>query len=72
VWQLPTAPYDLGIGSIVNYIVVMLCNPELALVKPSVLFFLHRLGGHHPVHPVHPVGIVLGLRVAGKLKTSLI
>jgi hypothetical protein len=49
VWQLPTAPYDRRISLILNYIVVMLYNPELALVKSSVLFFLLRLGGHQPV-----------------------
>lgn len=45
VWQLPTAPSDPRNSMIVNYIVVMLYNPELALVKSSVLFFLLRLGG---------------------------
>jgi len=49
VWQLPTTPYDPKTGSIVNYIVVMLYNPELALVKSSVLLFLLRVGGHQPV-----------------------
>ncbi len=49
VWQLPTTAHDPKIGSILNYIVVMLYNPELALVKSSVLFFLLRLGGHQPV-----------------------
>ncbi len=49
MWQLPTTLYDPKIGSIVNYIVVMLYNPELALVKSSVLFFLLRVGGHQPV-----------------------
>ncbi|KAK3386675.1 hypothetical protein B0H63DRAFT_468209 [Podospora didyma] len=46
VWQLPMTPFDPKIGAIINYIVVMLYNPELALVKSSVLFFLLRLGGH--------------------------
>ncbi|KAK0722394.1 hypothetical protein B0T26DRAFT_604717, partial [Lasiosphaeria miniovina] len=46
VWQLPTEPYDPKVGAIGNYIVVLLYNPELALVKSSVLFFLLRLGGH--------------------------
>lgn len=49
VWQLPTAPYDRTIANILNYIVVMLYNPELGLVKSSVLFFLLRLGGHQTV-----------------------
>jgi len=44
-WQVPTALYDPKISLILNYIVVMLYNPELALVKSSVLFFLLRLGG---------------------------
>lgn len=38
--------YDPTRGKILNYIVVMLYNPELALVKSSVLFFMLRLGGH--------------------------
>ncbi|AEO63928.1 uncharacterized protein THITE_123400 [Thermothielavioides terrestris NRRL 8126] len=46
VWQLPTTPYDPTASLVVNYIVVMLYNPELGLVKSSVLFFLLRLGGH--------------------------
>lgn len=46
VWQLPQTPYDPKVGSIINYIVVVLYNPQLALVKSSVLFFLLRLGGH--------------------------
>lgn len=45
-YQLPTAPYDPRLGLIINFIVVMLYNPELGLVKSSVLFFLLRLGGH--------------------------
>ncbi|KAK4098418.1 hypothetical protein N658DRAFT_432043 [Parathielavia hyrcaniae] len=49
VWQLPATPYDPQLGMILNYIVVMLYNPQLGLVKSSVLFFLLRLGGHHPV-----------------------
>jgi hypothetical protein len=49
VWQLPTEPYDPRIGMILNYIVVMLYNPQLGLVKSSVLFFLLRLGGHQVV-----------------------
>jgi hypothetical protein len=49
VWQLPTTQYDTKISAILNYIVVMLYNPELALVKSSVLFFLLRLGGHQRV-----------------------
>ena len=46
LWQLPTTPSDPKINLVVNYIVVMLYNPQLALVKSSVLFFLLRLGGH--------------------------
>lgn len=49
VWQLPTTPYDRTTANILNYIVVMLYNPELGLVKSSVLFFLLRLGGHNIV-----------------------
>lgn len=45
-YQLPTASYDPRLGNIFNFVVVMLYNPELALVKSSVLFFLLRLGGH--------------------------
>lgn len=46
VRQIPTTPYDPKIGLIFNFIVVVLYNPELGLVKSSVLFFLLRLGGH--------------------------
>ncbi|KAM7194245.1 hypothetical protein V8F33_007391 [Rhypophila sp. PSN 637] len=47
VWDIPPpGTYDPTLGKILNYIVVMLYNPELALVKSSVLFFLLRLGGH--------------------------
>jgi hypothetical protein len=46
IWQLPEAPSDPRINLIVNYIVVMLYNPQLALVKSSVLFFMLRLGRH--------------------------
>lgn len=49
VWQIPLTPYSPKVGLILNYIVVMLYNPELGLVKSSVLFFLLRLGGHHAV-----------------------
>ncbi|KAH6838659.1 hypothetical protein B0I37DRAFT_242527 [Chaetomium sp. MPI-CAGE-AT-0009] len=49
VWQIPREPTDPTISGIINYIVVMLYNPELALVKSSVLFFLLRLGGHQLV-----------------------
>lgn len=49
VWQLPKTPYDPKVGLILNYIVVILYNPELGLVKSSVLFFLLRLGGHQPL-----------------------
>ncbi|KAB5522832.1 hypothetical protein GE09DRAFT_977332 [Coniochaeta sp. 2T2.1] len=46
IWQLPPPDStDPRVGSILNYIVVMLYNPQLALVKSSVLFFLLRLGG---------------------------
>lgn len=45
-WQLPKTPYNPRNGKILNYIVVMLYNPQLSLVKSSVLFFLLRLGGH--------------------------
>lgn len=47
VWQLPNTLYDPTVGNTINYMVVILYNPELALVKSSVLFFLLRLGGHH-------------------------
>jgi len=46
IWQLPKTPSDPKTNLIINYIVVMLYNPQLALVKSSVLFFLLRLGGH--------------------------
>lgn len=46
VWQLPAHSYDPTVGNFINYIVVILYNPELALVKSSALFFLLRLGGH--------------------------
>lgn len=46
VWQLPEVKYNPRNGKILNYIVVMLYNPQLGLVKSSVLFFLLRLGGH--------------------------
>ncbi|KAK0616663.1 hypothetical protein B0T14DRAFT_588881 [Immersiella caudata] len=46
VWQLPKTPTDPKTNLIVNYIVVMLYNPQLALVKSSVLFFMLRLGRH--------------------------
>ncbi|KAH7014387.1 uncharacterized protein B0I36DRAFT_378120 [Microdochium trichocladiopsis] len=45
VEQLPQTPYDPTLGRIFNYIVVMLYNPQLGLVKSSVLFFLLRLEG---------------------------
>lgn len=48
VWQLPTTSYDPTVGNLINYIVVILYNPELGLVKSSVLFFLLRLGDHQP------------------------
>jgi hypothetical protein len=48
VWQLPKTPSDPKTNLIVNYIVVMLYNPQLALVKSSVLFFMLRLGRHQP------------------------
>ncbi|KAK4452496.1 hypothetical protein QBC34DRAFT_483140 [Podospora aff. communis PSN243] len=46
IWQLPKTPSDPRTNLIVNYIVVMLYNPQLALVKSSVLFFMLRLGRH--------------------------
>ncbi|KAK5654576.1 hypothetical protein OQA88_7205 [Cercophora sp. LCS_1] len=46
VWQIPKTPYNNRNSKIINYIVVMLYNPQLGLVKSSVLFFLLRLGGH--------------------------
>ncbi|KAK3295233.1 uncharacterized protein B0H64DRAFT_142545 [Chaetomium fimeti] len=49
IWQIPKTPTDPTMSGIINYIVVMLYNPELALVKSSVLFFLLRLGGHQPI-----------------------
>ncbi|KXJ88087.1 hypothetical protein Micbo1qcDRAFT_108262, partial [Microdochium bolleyi] len=45
VHQIPQAPYDPTLGRIFNYVVVMLYNPQLGLVKSSVLFFLLRLEG---------------------------
>lgn len=39
-------PKTGNLAGIMNYIVVMLYNPQLGLVKSSVLFFLLRLGGH--------------------------
>lgn len=50
LWQIPPpGTYDPRFGMIVNYVVVVLYNPQLALVKSSVLFFLLRLGGHQTV-----------------------
>jgi hypothetical protein len=49
VYQIPMQRTDPTLSGIINYIVVMLYNPELALVKSSVLFFLLRLGGHQPL-----------------------
>lgn len=47
LWQIPPpGTFNPRNGMIVNYIVVVLYNPQLALVKSSVLFFLLRLGGH--------------------------
>lgn len=47
IWDIPKkGTFDPKFSKVLNYIVVMLYNPELALVKSSVLFFLLRLGGH--------------------------
>lgn len=45
--QIPVASSASQRAYIVNYVVVMFYNPELALVKSSILFFLLRLGGHN-------------------------
>lgn len=39
-------PKTGNLAGIMNYIVVMLYNPQLGFVKSSVLFFLLRIGGH--------------------------
>lgn len=68
IYQLPTAPYDTSRSLLVNYIVVIFYNPELALVKSSVLFFLLRLGGHdntvrYSIHVLNTVNLILMVSV---------
>ncbi|KAK7911573.1 hypothetical protein PG985_014054 [Apiospora marii] len=47
-WQMPLQPMDRPWSQVWAYVVIMLYNPQLGLVKSSVLFFLLRLGGHKP------------------------
>ncbi|KAK8113008.1 hypothetical protein PG984_013534 [Apiospora sp. TS-2023a] len=47
-WQMPLQPpVDRPWSQVWAYVVIMLYNPQLGLVKSSVLFFLLRLGVRH-------------------------
>lgn len=72
-YQLPTTIYDPRLGLIFNYIVVLFYNPELALVKSSVLFFLLRLGGHDPAirWSIHLLNIINLLLLASVFVASV-
>jgi hypothetical protein len=60
--------YDPRVGQIWRYIVIILYNPILFLVKSSVLLFLLRLGGHDRniwwwIHIINAVNICLMIAV---------
>ncbi|CAK7214064.1 hypothetical protein SEUCBS140593_002052 [Sporothrix eucalyptigena] len=47
IWDVPTT-YDVETAAIWNWVVQVLYNPILALVKTSMLLFLLKLGSHKP------------------------
>lgn len=66
--DIPVGAYDPIPGQIWNFVVQVLYNPILALVKTSVLMFLLRLGGQKPgvrltIHVVNAINIALMIAI---------